>query len=234
MKRQIPNLFTLGNLLCGFLSLQFSVSGDLRNAAILIFIAIMLDAVDGRVARILGVANDFGKQLDSLADVVSFGVAPAYLVFYTYLTGLEIWGLLLTALFPLFGAYRLARFNITKTTESLQYFTGIPITLAGGIVTLLTLVHQHINVVLFMVIFYIIAVLMVSTIKIPSLKDVKLPKNGIITSIFMVYMLYLLWKNNFTGISVYYCLAFLLYVVFIALRFIKEKDVYKKQYKKKK
>ena len=223
MKRHIPNLFTFGNLFCGFLSLHFSMNGDVRNATILIFIAIMLDAVDGRIARILGVANDLGKQLDSLADIVSFGVAPAYLVAYTYLNGLGIWGLILTAVFPLFGAYRLARFNLTKTEESLEYFTGIPITLAGGTVTFIVLLNQYIHPIVFMLIFYLLAILMVSTIKIPSLKDVKLPKNGIITSIFMVYMLYILWKNDFSGVSIYFWIALLIYIVFIALRFIKEK-----------
>lgn len=232
MKKHIPNLFTLGNLLCGFLSLHFSMIGDLRNAAILVFIAIMLDAVDGRIARILGVSNDLGKQLDSLADIVSFGVAPAYLVFHTYLSGFGIAGLLLTAIFPLLGAYRLARFNITQTKESLHYFTGIPITLAGAIVTFLTLFNQHVHVVLFMVTFYLLALLMVSTIKIPSLKDVKLPKNGIITSIFMVCMVYFLLKNDFKEASIYFYLALLLYIVFIAVRFIKEKEVYKKIQKK--
>lgn len=223
MKRHIPNLFTFGNLFCGFLSLHFSMNGDVRNATILIFIAIMLDAVDGRIARILGVANDLGKQLDSLADIVSFGVAPAYLVAYTYLNGLGIWGLILTAVFPLFGAYRLARFNLTKTEESLEYFTGIPITLAGGTVAFIVLLNQYIHPIVFMLIFYLLAILMVSTIKIPSLKEVKLPKNGIITSIFMVYMLYILWKNDFSGVSIYFWIALLIYIVFIALRFIKEK-----------
>ncbi len=234
MRKHIPNLFTFGNLFCGFLSLHFSVSGDIRNATILIFIAIMLDAVDGRIARILGVANDFGKQLDSLADIVSFGVAPAYLTVHTYLHGLDVWGIVLTAVFPLFGAYRLARFNLTKTEESLEYFKGIPITMAGGIVTFLILFNQYIHPVVFMVIFYILAVLMVSTIKIPSLKDVKLPKNGILTTIFMLYMLFHLWSNDFTGVSIYFYLALFLYVAFIALRFIKEKEKKPKKPKKKK
>ena len=224
MKRHIPNLFTYGNLFCGFVSLHFSMSGDIRNAAILIFIAIMLDAVDGRIARILGVANDFGKELDSLADIVSFGVAPAYIVIHTSLSGLGLWGIMLAAIFPLCGAYRLARFNLTNTEESLEYFKGIPITLAGGIVTFVALFHQFIHSVIFIIFFYGLAYLMVSSIKIPSLKDVKLPKNGIITSIFMIFMLFIFWKNNFTGMPIYFYIAIFLYIAFIALRFIKEKD----------
>ena len=134
MKKHIPNMLTLGNLLCGFLSIGCIITGDLRNATILIFIALMLDALDGRVARILGVSNEMGKELDSLADIVSFGVAPAFLAVHTYFNGFGQVGLLIAGLFPLFGAYRLARFNITDQAESVKYFKGIPITLAGGIV----------------------------------------------------------------------------------------------------
>ncbi|MGM9923473.1 MAG: CDP-diacylglycerol--serine O-phosphatidyltransferase [Bacillus sp. (in: firmicutes)] len=223
MKKHIPNLFTFGNLFCGFLSLYFSTSGDLRNASILIFIAIMLDAVDGRIARILGVANDLGKQLDSLADVVSFGVAPAYIVANTYFADWGVWGLVLTSLFPLFGAYRLARFNLTKTEESLEYFTGIPITMAGGLVAFFILFSNYIHPIVFMIVFYVLGLLMVSTIKIPSLKDVKLPKNGILTSIFMVYMFYLLWKTDFKEVPVLFYISLLIYLTFITLRFINEK-----------
>ena len=75
----------------------------MRNATILIFIAIMLDAVDGRVARILGVSNELGKELDSLADIVSFGVVPALLASYTYFNDFGMYGIVMAGLFPLFG-----------------------------------------------------------------------------------------------------------------------------------
>ncbi|WP_050615119.1 CDP-diacylglycerol--serine O-phosphatidyltransferase [Bacillus testis] len=234
MKKQIPNLLTLGNLFCGFLSLYFSMNGDLKNATILIFISIMLDAVDGRAARILGVANDLGKQLDSLADIVSFGVAPAYIAAQTFLGGMGVWGVVLSSLFPLFGAYRLARFNLTKTEESLEYFTGIPITMAGGIVTFIALFHHYIPTALFLVIFYALGLLMVSTIKIPSLKDVKLPKNGIITTIFMICMIFYFWKTDFKDASIFFYLAILLYIGFITTRFIKEKEPLRQKTKGKK
>ncbi|WP_019243596.1 MULTISPECIES: CDP-diacylglycerol--serine O-phosphatidyltransferase [Bacillus] len=234
MKRHIPNLFTFGNLFCGFLSLHFSMNGDISNAAILIFIAIMLDAVDGRVARILGVSNDLGKQLDSLADIVSFGVAPAYLVVHSYFTDMVIVGVIMTSLFPLFGAYRLARFNLTKTEESMEYFTGIPITMAGGLVTFFVLFSHHINIIIFMIMFYVLGLLMVSKVKIPSLKDVKLPKNGILTSIFMVYMFLLLWKTGFKQVPLLFYVSLVIYLAFIIVRFIKEKETIPRKRKKKK
>lgn len=234
MKRHIPNLFTFGNLFCGYLSLYFTFNGGIKNATILIFIAIMLDAVDGRIARILGVSDDLGKQLDSLADVVSFGVAPAYMVALTYLNDWGFWGVVLTAIFPLCGAFRLARFNLTKTEESMEYFTGIPITMAGGLVTLFILLNNYIHPVVFMILFYVLAYLMVSTIKIPSLKDVKLPKNGILTSIFMVYMFYLLWSTDFKHVPILFYLSLVVYLAFIILRFIKEKEPNPNKRKKKK
>ncbi|MFS0782797.1 CDP-diacylglycerol--serine O-phosphatidyltransferase [Bacillus sp. 1P06AnD] len=234
MKKHIPNLFTFGNLFCGFLSLYFSMKGDMWNAAILIFISIMLDAVDGRVARILGVANEIGKQLDSLADIVSFGVAPAYIVSQVYFQDMGAWGVILTGLFPLFGAFRLARFNLTQSEVSMRYFTGIPITMAGGIVTFLVLFHHYIHPLFFMIIYYILGLMMVSKIKIPSLKDVKLPKNGIITSIFMLYIFYLLWQSDFKRVPFLFYVSVLIYIAFITIRFIKEKEKPKKVKKKKK
>lgn len=168
MKNQIPNLLTLGNLFCGFLSIGYIINGDSKNATILIFIAIMLDVLDGRVARILGVSNDIGKQLDSLCDIVSFGVAPAFLAAHSYFLDLNMFGLMMAGLFPLFGAYRLARFNITPTDESLKHFKGIPITLAGALVTFLVLFENTVPLWLFIIIFYGLCILMVSTVKIPS------------------------------------------------------------------
>lgn len=127
-KRTIPNLFTLGNLLFGCLAIIGIFQGQLFYASILIGIAALFDLLDGFVARLLGVSSELGKQLDSLADVVSFGVAP----------GMMIWALLdhsalpeklenlkiLALLIPLFSAYRLGKFNIDK--RQTQQFLGFP------------------------------------------------------------------------------------------------------------
>ena len=99
----------------------------------------MLDSLDGRVARLLRVDSQMGKELDSLADVVTFGAAPAVLMYYTSFSNYGIIGLYIAGLFPLFGAYRLARFNVTPSSTSMKYFTGVPITATGGLVAFLTL-----------------------------------------------------------------------------------------------
>ncbi|MBH0156705.1 MULTISPECIES: CDP-diacylglycerol--serine O-phosphatidyltransferase [Bacillales] len=225
MKKHIPNLLTLGNLFCGFLSIGYVSNGDIRNAAILIFIAMMLDAVDGRAARILGVSGNLGKELDSLADVVSFGVAPAYFVANTYFAHLGMWGFLFAGLFPLFGAYRLARFNITAAEESMKYFKGIPIPLAGGIVVFLVFFVKWIPLWIFVLLFYGLGLLMVSTIKIPSFKDIPMPRYGTIISLFLFYMFYLLAKNRFESVPIFFYVALATYFLFIGVRFIKVKEI---------
>jgi CDP-diacylglycerol--serine O-phosphatidyltransferase len=131
-KSAVPNAFTFANLGCGVLSLLISFQGNYRLSAIFIVLACLADRYDGRVARFLNVSSDLGKELDSLADLVSFGVAPSILIFNIYgFTNLGILGYLLVLLFPIAGAYRLARFNTTEFDGS---FYGIPITLAGMII----------------------------------------------------------------------------------------------------
>lgn len=222
-KRYIPNALTFGNLFCGFLSLGYIINQDIRNATILIFIAMMLDALDGRVARILGVSNDFGKELDSLADVVSFGVAPAFLAIYTYFIDYGMMGLVLAGVFPLFGAYRLARFNLTSTSESSKHFRGVPITFAGGVVTFLVLFHNSIPVPLFAIIYFVLCLLMASTFKIPSAKDIPLPKYSFLITLFLLYMTFLISRSQ--NVPIFFYVALGTYILFIVLRFVKEKEI---------
>lgn len=122
----IPNLFTMGNLLCGVLSITCMMSGLLEVASILIFLSAIFDFLDGRIARSLKVNSELGVQLDSLADIVSFGVAPA-LLFYTIATPSPLTSLSFI-LFPIMGALRLAKFNVKPT---IGYFIGLPIPAAG-------------------------------------------------------------------------------------------------------
>ena len=101
IKKQIPNLITLGNLYCGFLSIGYAAVGQFTNAAILIIIGMILDSMDGRIARMLNAQSPIGKQLDSLADIVTFGVAPCYLVYYTIFAQNGLLGFAVAGLFPL-------------------------------------------------------------------------------------------------------------------------------------
>jgi CDP-diacylglycerol--serine O-phosphatidyltransferase len=223
IRKSIPHLFTLGNLYCGYLSIGFAAKGELSNAAVLVIIGMMLDSMDGRVARILGVQSQMGKELDSLADIVTFGVAPSYLVYCTEFSKEGLIGLAITGLFPLFGAYRLARFNVTPISKSLKYFTGVPITAAGGLVAFLTLLHKNIPQVVMIAVFVILAFLMVSRIRIPSFKDIPIPKYSTIITLFLGYLLYLGWDLKKEQWPFFLYIAIPLYILFLFFQFFKSK-----------
>lgn len=222
--KMIPNMFTLGNLYCGFLSIGFAANGQFNNAAILILIGMMLDSMDGRLARMLKADSQLGKELDSLADIVTFGVAPSFLVYYTYFYQFGLWGLMVAGLFPLFGAYRLARFNISTDKSSLNYFIGVPITAAGGIMAILTLFGHFIPNIVTTVVFTALSFLMVSRIRIPSFKEVPLPKYGTIVTIFLGSLLFVIWKGTYSQFPYLIYIATPLYVAYLAYRFVKGKN----------
>jgi CDP-diacylglycerol--serine O-phosphatidyltransferase len=170
----IPNVLTLGNLACGFVSLIFSSADSPERytaAAVLILFAGLLDGLDGQVARRLGVDSPIGKELDSLADCVAFGVAPGFLAYKAYLAGFTLLlagkpvdlGLLMAIIFPVCAAYRLARFNVHPSPHS---FIGLPSPVAGIIVALgiLCFGGGAIPRPLFAILFCLIAFLMVSTV----------------------------------------------------------------------
>ncbi|MBQ6068338.1 MAG: CDP-alcohol phosphatidyltransferase family protein [Bacteroidales bacterium] len=133
VKRQIPNLITLGNLLCGVLAVGYAVAGETQMASLLICLGILLDFFDGLAARLLGVPSLIGKELDSLADVVTSGLAPAYILYTLIDNAFNCFGnatilhyLSLSAfLMPLFAAYRLAKFNLD--TRQSHSFLGLPV-----------------------------------------------------------------------------------------------------------
>ena len=129
MKTLIPNMITCGNMLSGMLSLVLAFHGHFVPASWLVFFAVFFDFMDGKMARKLGGSSSFGMELDSLADVVSFGVAPAMIIYSVYLKGFfGVTGAIVAAFFALCGALRLARFNVHHVDGSFQ---GLPIP-AGG------------------------------------------------------------------------------------------------------
>lgn len=222
-KKSIPNMFTLGNLFCGFLSIGFAADGQFNNAAILILIGMMLDSMDGRVARMLRAESPFGKELDSLADIVTFGVAPSFLVYYTYFFQFGLLGFAVAGLFPLFGAYRLARFNVS-TSSSNDYFIGVPITAAGGILAILTLFGETIPNIITTVIFTALCFLMVSRIRIPSFKEIPLPKYGTIVTVFLGAALFAIYQGTYAQFPYLIYIATPLYIAYVTYRFIKGKN----------
>jgi CDP-diacylglycerol--serine O-phosphatidyltransferase len=169
--RMIPSIFTLANLLFGFLALILVNEKNYTLAAAMILGSVLMDSLDGKVARRLSVSSDFGKELDSLSDLVSFGVAPAILTYEAILQPLQsgflsYLGLAVAAIFALCGACRLARFNMLNITT---HFVGVPITFAGGFLALLMLFGNILPWYVYLVSMAILAFLMVSTFKVTKL-----------------------------------------------------------------
>ncbi|MBZ0198659.1 MAG: CDP-diacylglycerol--serine O-phosphatidyltransferase [Ignavibacteriaceae bacterium] len=123
----VPNLFTAMNMFAGFLSIINASQGNYKYAAWLIFIAAVFDALDGFMARLTKSSSALGVQLDSLSDLVSFGVAPAFLIYQTYLSQFNSWGVIISSLLMIAGGFRLARFNVQLVGFDKAYFTGLPI-----------------------------------------------------------------------------------------------------------
>lgn len=168
--RMIPSIFTLANLLCGFLAIVLVIEESYSLAAAMVLLSVLMDSLDGKVARRLSVSSDFGKELDSLSDLVSFGVAPAILTYQSILSSqtetIRYAGLGIAAIFALCGAVRLARFNILNIST---YFIGVPITFAGGFMALLMFFRNVLPWQVYFVSMIILAFLMVSTFKVAKL-----------------------------------------------------------------
>ena len=174
MRRAIPNLLTIGNLLLGVLAVQMCLQGDFRPAAVVIMVGMALDGLDGRVARMLGTESEFGRELDSLADIVTFGIAPAAVMYMVELRSMGPAGTAIALLYPLAGAFRLARFNVQKGRA--RYFVGLPITAAGGIMAAFSLYHGLIPGIWLPVVTVALSLLMVSHIRYPNFKRVGWPR----------------------------------------------------------
>ncbi|QKG85623.1 CDP-diacylglycerol--serine O-phosphatidyltransferase [Kroppenstedtia pulmonis] len=175
--RALPSILTIGNLFLGIVAMILSVQGEWRYGAIMVIIGMLLDGLDGRVARMLNAQSEFGKELDSLSDIISFGVAPALIMYTSILHTYGIAGWLITAIFPICGAIRLARFNVHPGIPG--YFIGLPITAAGGVLATMSLYSDMVSSSLFMVIgMLFLAFLMVSQIKYPNFKKAGIPKSA--------------------------------------------------------
>jgi CDP-diacylglycerol---serine O-phosphatidyltransferase len=198
----IPNSLTMGNLLCGFISLVFSsngATGDFMVSGLLILGAALLDGLDGPVARALKVESPLGGELDSLADCVTFGVAPGYLAYKAYLSGIYIpvfgymfdFGILIASIYPVCAAYRLARFNVVHSSDS---FSGLPSPVAGIVMALVPLCFGTVLIpkLAFGLIFALVGLLMVSTFKYSKPQSALLKNiHGIKLLIFLVIIVLL-------------------------------------------
>ncbi len=176
----IPNIITSGSVFCGIASLIMTMQDRFNAAALLIFFAVFFDFMDGRVARKLNGSSAFGEQLDSLADALSFGAAPAILVYAVYLSNskattylggaADALGIMATAFFALCGILRLARFNVSHVPAG--PFQGLPIPAGGLTLASLALARFEISPLIVMLGMFFVGVLMVSSIPYCNAKKV--------------------------------------------------------------
>lgn len=165
----IPNLFTTGNICSGFLAILFLFKGEITLACWLILIANLFDIFDGKIARITKSTSDFGVQLDSLSDLVSFGISPAVLIYSLLLKYSHSRIILvIVSLYVVCGALRLARFNVQAKSSGKKSFTGLPIPAAGSLIASFVLIVNSYNLaipkLLFMLSMIVLSYLMISTI----------------------------------------------------------------------
>jgi CDP-diacylglycerol---serine O-phosphatidyltransferase len=173
----LPNLLTVSGLFFGFYSIIASIKGDFENAAWAILMSAVFDALDGWVARLTKSTSRFGVEMDSLSDLVCFGVAPAVLFYIWALAPFKRWGWVGAFLFVVCGALRLARFNVQMAGSEKKHFTGLPIPGGAAVIATFVIFHKDViggqpdNNILILVMIYVVALLMISTVKFHSIKE---------------------------------------------------------------
>ncbi len=208
----VPSLFTLGNLACGFFSILASAKGNFAQAGWLILFAMVFDMFDGRMARLLGTESEFGVEMDSLADAVSFCTAPAMLMYFFVLNTQPVWGAPIACVYACFGVLRLAKFNAMALAGegSKKYFSGLPTPAAAAIlasfaisysimegnmgghnIRLLTIYLPHLyNFVWFAML--VLSLLMVSNIPYAAFKNKREKRMGVWTLLLIVFLVVML------------------------------------------
>ena len=175
----LPNFFTSLSAFFGVMSIIASSQGKFEKAFIYIVLSLIADGLDGRVARLTNTTSKFGVEFDSLADVVAFGVAPAMMLFFAIGNEYGRFGALISGLFVVFGAIRLARFNVTTGEIDPRYFIGLPIPTAAVVLGSWIMMSLETHSLKFLVLLgaLLLAFLMVSNFRYPSFKKMDLQKN---------------------------------------------------------
>ena len=197
----LPNILTLGGVCLGISSIKFSIDGNFNLAVILILFASILDALDGRIARLIKGTSDFGKELDSLTDFVSFGIAPVFVLYFWELNNYGKLGWAICLIYSVCCVLRLARFNLTKIEDHDEwknnFFEGVP-SPAGGLLILTPLIFElsdlslNIDVRSFTpFLTAIIALLLVSKIPTPSLKKISISSKATIFLLLVVGLIFI-------------------------------------------
>ncbi len=218
----LPNLFTAASIFTGIVSLTQAAQGHFQGAAWLIFLSLIFDGLDGRIARLTHTCSRFGLEFDSLADIVAFGVAPALLLYFQLGKDYGRFGILVSALFVVFGAIRLARFNVTDSCSEPGVFIGLPIPTAAVFIAgwslLLSSHHLERYGIVLLVITLLVAFLMVSNIRYPSFKKIDLNRPMMIkTLVLLTFVASLLYLFSSEGLALL-ILAYILYGPFRGLR----------------
>lgn len=194
----IPGAVTAANIAVGFAAILLAADGRYDRAVYLLVAAILLDMLDGRLARWLGATSLFGKQLDSFCDVLSFGAAPAFLIYQALLRPLGAWAMAVSLIYLLAGVYRLARFNLVSDEHSKARRTvGLPIPIGASYLMAATLIREDLNPQWAAVAVLIMATMMVSRWRLPDIKG-----TGLVTAMLIVgmfnYMAVVVWPNWYT------------------------------------
>lgn len=222
----LPNTITILGLLCGVYSIILSIDGKFVYAAYALILSALFDGLDGKVARLVRGTSEFGVQLDSLCDVVSFGVAPAILVYSWVLAPFGRLGLMAMFLFVACGALRLARFNVQAGKISSEYFVGLPIPAAAAFIAAGVIFVNKLGLnldktflsVFFIVSIYILAFLMVSTIPFYSFKKMsyfkRKPFNSLVILVVLIFFVGLYFEILFFILILGYIVIGLLLSIF--------------------
>ena len=210
----LPNLFTASSIFVGVISIVEASKGHFVLASWLILLALIFDGLDGRIARMTNTTSQFGVEFDSLADIISFGIAPAMLLYFFTGHAFGRFGILVSALYVIFGAIRLARFNISTAKTDPNVFIGLPIPTAAIFVSMwILLFHKYALEDYSIVLLFLalgIAILMVSNFRYPSFKKVELDKPMVFRTLILLTiaasLLYLFSAEGFALIILAYTL----------------------------
>ena len=185
----LPNFFTALSAFFGVMSVIASSQGKFEKAFIYVILSLIADGLDGRVARLTNTASKFGVEFDSLADIVAFGVAPAMMLFFAIGHNYGRFGALVSGLFVVFGAIRLARFNVTTGSIDPRYFIGLPIPTAAVVLSSWIMLDNKYNGnfdILILIGALFLAFLMVSNFRYPSFKKINFQKNVAIKVLILI------------------------------------------------
>ena len=208
-------MFTASSIFAGVLSSIYSIQGEFTTAAWLIIIALIFDGLDGRIARLTNTCSRFGVEFDSLADLVAFGVAPAILLYMYAGHSFGRTGIVTTSLYVIFGAIRLARFNVMTTQSEPSVFIGVPIPTAAVFISVLILLFQeyrfltHFSYIL-IIASITVSLLMVSNIRYPSFKKLNFSRRNtgrlLILTICIAFVVFVYPIEGFATIFTFYIL----------------------------